>query len=549
MTTARMAANPPTEPCLLRILGTDRQYKKMMVMRKIWSIVVVYLCLGVLLSFGKEKTALERAFDALGKYKKTNSTWDRWDFEENLAKAAEEGDTEAQYWYYRFAQKKPYKGLTYSDINISDSLSYIYLQKSADGGNLNAVGEIGLLYQGYAPGNSPIKKDWDKAFDYLKRAEQTDNAMIDLSLGYQYLGQRDTVPGSVPKAVESFKNSVRHGDKSDYWNATIGLAYAYFLNGDYKEAGDLYKKILEKYKKQREYSSKRDWDKIDENFKNPGIDDIVFATETFFKLKDYQSLNLIPMSRRGPYGGYNLYYPEESVRLNFSSWSPADNDDEKKNDLLYLLETSVLGGAVPAITPDMLRNFDSFKTFYSIYPDPDGEHSYYRSRYYRKIGDKERELEFLERAAKQDYFPANLILSIRYFYGMDGVDRNLDIASRYLGQIEKTLANINGNSRLDASDVTKGAYMLAMLYYSKDTPFFDYKKAVENAELFDRWISYSGDTTAKGDIYRLLAACYRFGRGVEADEEKADRYSAMAADYGDEDSATVIKWLNQNDKN
>lgn len=48
----------------------------------------------------------------------------------------------------------------------------------------------------------------------------------------------------------------------------------------------------------------------------------------------------------------------------------------------------------------------------------------------------------------------------------------------------------------------------------------------------------------KGDICRKLAACYRFGRGVSANEDKANEFTKKGADLGDADSKKIQEWLN-----
>lgn len=48
---------------------------------------------------------------------------------------------------------------------------------------------------------------------------------------------------------------------------------------------------------------------------------------------------------------------------------------------------------------------------------------------------------------------------------------------------------------------------------------------------------------AKSKAYRLLATCYRFGRGVEADESKSEEYTSKAAEFGNPDARKIQEWL------
>lgn len=53
---------------------------------------------------------------------------------------------------------------------------------------------------------------------------------------------------------------------------------------------------------------------------------------------------------------------------------------------------------------------------------------------------------------------------------------------------------------------------------------------------------------AVGDLYRKLAACYRFGRGgLSANEKVADQYEQIAADWGNVKSVAILEWFRAND--
>lgn len=62
------------------------------------------------------------------------------------------------------------------------------------------------------------------------------------------------------------------------------------------------------------------------------------------------------------------------------------------------------------------------------------------------------------------------------------------------------------------------------------------KKALDDKYIIDQ---------VKGDIYRKLSICYRFGRGVETDEDKANEYNQRAASYGEPNSQQIEDWLHQ----
>lgn len=92
-------------------------------------------------------------------------------------------------------------------------------------------------------------------------------------------------------------------------------------------------------------------------------------------------------------------------------------------------------------------------------------------------------------------------------------------------------------------------FFLGELYYNGASPAvegvnirFDYKKAAHFLQLAAK--NKNLPDYAKGETYRYLAECYRFGRGVEQDQDMANYYTREAAKYGDSNAAEIIKWLN-----
>ena len=72
-------------------------------------------------------------------------------------------------------------------------------------------------------------------------------------------------------------------------------------------------------------------------------------------------------------------------------------------------------------------------------------------------------------------------------------------------------------------------------YYSKAIEYFE--------EALNGSISLIDEI--KGDICRKLSICYRFGRGVKTDENKANEYNQKAASYGEPNSQIIEDWLHQ----
>ena len=112
-----------------------------------------------------------------------------------------------------------------------------------------------------------------------------------------------------------------------------------------------------------------------------------------------------------------------------------------------------------------------------------------------------------------------------YLNGEFGVEKDVTEAWHWLGKVY----NVKPQASYIMADYCYGikAYKDALLYYNHLIGM----KGVANEVL--------------GDVYRRLAAMYRFGRGVEKNETKADEYTAKASRLGDPDAARIQQWLNQ----
>lgn len=101
------------------------------------------------------------------------------------------------------------------------------------------------------------------------------------------------------------------------------------------------------------------------------------------------------------------------------------------------------------------------------------------------------------------------------------------------------------------SGMPEAIWLCGILYYDGTYEFItegdqvemstdiDYPKAVQY--LKKAW--ENPEIEYKSEIAKRLSACYRFGRGVTANEKIADIYLYEAAQYGDQDSLEVSRWL------
>lgn len=95
---------------------------------------------------------------------------------------------------------------------------------------------------------------------------------------------------------------------------------------------------------------------------------------------------------------------------------------------------------------------------------------------------------------------------------------------------------------------SESVYICGLLFYDgtyKDLAVTqDFNKAFK---YLMRAFEYSNTPeNLKGGLAKRISACYRFGRGVEINEEKADYYLEQAGKYGDTDAEELNNWLQSN---
>lgn len=171
---------------------------------------------------------------------------------------------------------------------------------------------------------------------------------------------------------------------------------------------------------------------------------------------------------------------------------------------------------------------------------------------------------WLNKAYSKNFFVVCHNLGDLYYYGHGtqqsypkafeifnkGIESNDDAHCKY--RVAYMLRNGEGveidydksNQLLKDAAVAKKAqalYLLGMILYSGNHIERDYVAAVNHLEnaLQDQYLP----NEVRGDIYRTLSACYRFGRGVTIDEVKADDYIKTAALYGNADGGAIEDWL------
>lgn len=471
--------------------------------------------------------SLARALKALDRYVKSCDSWDRVDFQDYIAEAAETGDPDAQFQYYHFTFDKHYGGYYWPDIKLSDTLAVEYLKKSAARGNINALGEMGLLM-------SFGKKEWNieenrlKAFEYLSVARKANNPKYILELGKMYLERADSIPSSFQDALNCFDEFENIGGNK--WDAVIWKFEVFYRTRQFNKAYPLAKQWFREFKKQYKYNRESNYKKIDSKFRYPIGHDFLKAIEVFLQSGNAIDLNLIPIRSNNSYG---YYYPDKA--LNFKVW-----DDESvyyKYEMLDMIEDYYIHKGVD---PNYLKSIQSLKFFYNINTSPDKKHCFSRARYYKYIQDYDNEIRLLYDGVKKEDFTSSLQLALYYYYGTEYISIDKNKSFEILEGL-KDWSNYVGYNRIDYA---KACYLLGMLYYSNEIKGFDYKKSVE---YLNKFLKNGRGTSSNiiGEVYRVLAKCYRYGRGVEIDTSKADEYSSLAVKWGNAEEIEIQKWLKE----
>lgn len=148
----------------------------------------------------------------------------------------------------------------------------------------------------------------------------------------------------------------------------------------------------------------------------------------------------------------------------------------------------------------------------------------------------------------------------------NGIGKDTDIAIQYLRQAadngyndavyrlgleyltgevlhEEPIAARNYMTKAADNGMTFAAGVIGTLYYSGIEGFGkDYDKAFKYLYQAIQSPNEFGDNLLS-EVYRDIAACYRFGRGTEVNHSLASYYTEQAAKYGDKGSVRAVKDL------
>jgi len=116
-------------------------------------------------------------------------------------KAAEQGNTAAQYNLAKLISQKPGK----EDTRAQEKVKYWY-EKAAEGGQKEAVNDLALLYLK----GKGVKKNERKAFELFKKAAKMGDSAAQINVALMYAWSED-VPNNKMKAYRNLKQALSQG--------------------------------------------------------------------------------------------------------------------------------------------------------------------------------------------------------------------------------------------------------------------------------------------------------------------------------------------------
>ncbi len=411
-----------------------------------------------------------------------------------------------------------YKNGTYVPQNRSRWLQY--LKSAANLGNSDAQADLGVAYL-YGLPEANIQQDINASIPWLRKAaEQGDEK------GNYYLGVCYEYGAGVPKDEEKSLTYYYTAANDGNPLAQCEVAQAYLvgkngLNVNYAEAIKYVNAAIEQ-EEPRAY-------KIMGDIYNYGLgkdEDKEKAAEWYKRAADSGDINA-STSLAAMYI-FGIGVPENETK-GFQLYKiAADEDDMYGLGGLGLCYEN--GYGVP-------KNLSTAVSYYQRAAEKG--HDYSRNRLYHMyregIGvwkDSNKAIQYLREAADNGDLHAMYRLGLEYWTG-EIVHQESSTAIKYMTQAAE-----NGY------DFAAG--VLGTIYYSgyqnvtkNYNKAFEYlRQAVQSPEdINDNLLS---------EIYRDLAACYRFGRGTEVNHSLASYYTEQAAKYGDEGSFDAVKALRNN---
>lgn len=388
---------------------------------------------------------------------------------------------------------------------------------AAEGNDVMAIVSLGSCYD-RADG---VNRDTDRAFELFNKAAKLGDFLALYNLGWYHFKGISTKTNYV-EAEKFFLEVIRKNPQ--FMPAYQGLSQIYDKGGfgidvNYSKAFEMYSKASELGDLISTFSMGSYYERGLVN----GKPDFTKSLECYLKAKNYWETNIKPAGLiANKIAEYYLYgrgveidldraisYYKESIELGFfESYMNLATAYHKKGDFRKSYQ-SLLSGYENGIMYVCNNLGDAY--YYGRGTEQSYEKAY---EMFKKGSDsdpmcKYRQSEMLRRG--------------------EGVEQNYEAAYKLLEE-----AAISGFAKAQyrlGCDLYEG--ILIPRNYSKSVDYFI--KALQGKYMIDE---------IKGDICRKLSICYRFGRGVEANEQQADEYNRLAASYGEPNAKQIQEWLN-----
>lgn len=386
-----------------------------------------------------------------------------------------------------------------------------------NGNDMMAITSLGSCYD-RADG---VERDTQKAFKLFQRAAELGDFLGLYNLGWYYFAGIATEKNYL-LSEKYLLEAIRKNPKLT--PAYEGLSNIYDKGGFGVEADN--KKAFEMYSKAYNLGSRMSLFNMGtyyEQGKVTGEPDYARALDCFLKVKDFWEANITPagLISHKIAGFYNygqgidididkaISFYENAVSLGyFQSCSELSVAYHKKGDLKNCFNTLLLGYEKGNML--LCNNLGD---------------AYYYGR--GTVQSFEKAYKIFEKGAETS--PLCKYRQSEMLRKGEGVANNNKLALLLLEESAD-------------SGCEKAQYRLGCeLYEGKLIPR-NYTKAID---LFIKALEgkYMIDEV-KGDICRKLSICYRFGRGVEANENQANEYNRLAASYGESNAKKIEEWLN-----
>lgn len=387
---------------------------------------------------------------------------------------------------------------------------------ASHGNDAMAIVSLGSCYD-RADG---IDRNTDKAFELFKQAAKLGDFLALYNLGYYYFKGISTNPNN----AEAEKNLLEAVRKNPKFMPAYQILAQIYDKGGYGVDID-YTKAFEMYSKASEYGDKIADFNIASYYKRgliKGVPDYKKSLEYYLKAKDYWEAHIKP-------AGLVAHQIAEFYLYGFGMEPDLDKA------IFYLKESVDLG------FPDAYMNLATA---------------------FNKKGDLNNAFQSLLIGFEKGVKQVCNNLGDCYYYGR-GTEKSFEKAyemfmigsetspfckyrqSEMLRKGEGTTQNVNQAMSLlrESADagVGRAQYRLGCDLYEGSLIDRNYSEAIDllKKALHDKYII----DEVKGDICRKLSICYRFGRGVEANEQQAEKYSQQAAEYGEPNAKLVQEWL------